>query len=531
MEGVTDAGRRLARALPRAPDPRARIRAGGRAVSLYETVKRANQPGPPEHSVLFRAASAGSVVVAIAACWAQGELPGRLAAGSIVLIVVGNVFSYRRRSRPAAVLEGGPGRRRGGLVRLVLRHHLEHGHRRGPLVGRGAPGHLVHPDPGGPRLRRAVAARPRVLPRRVGHLDGRGRRPGDRHHLRALRRRLGRLRAAGAAGHVGLDGRGGPGADPDRWRSARLAVVVVGTAIVAVVPAPHAASNLVFPSALAGDVPVSQPAGLVGGGSKGNEPLHAASATGADPGRAGSSASPAPSTRPSGARSATRSSSGSGPTGRPSGWPRRSTDWDGQSWAASPAPPGTPTWRLLVSGPPFDIPPSTGEELAGSRGLPDLLPGPGGAEPRLPRRQRRRGLVPLPATVRGDRRDHPGRDLDGARLDLHRRCPASTRRPRPSCRAASSRGPSPARSSRRPSWPATSSSPTPIPAVGALARRITADRPHHLRQGHGPRGLDRRPYPLHHRHPSRWRRARTPSTSSSSATARATASRSPRRWP
>jgi len=68
-------------------------------MSMYETIKRANLPGPPEHSIALRVSSAGAVVVSIAACWAQGELSGLVASLSIVLIIVGNVFSYLRRER------------------------------------------------------------------------------------------------------------------------------------------------------------------------------------------------------------------------------------------------------------------------------------------------------------------------------------------------------------------------------------------------------------------------------------------------
>jgi len=50
-------------------------------------------------------AATGSVIVAIAACWAQAELPGWITAGSIALVVIGNVFSYLRRNNPFPFLK------------------------------------------------------------------------------------------------------------------------------------------------------------------------------------------------------------------------------------------------------------------------------------------------------------------------------------------------------------------------------------------------------------------------------------------
>ena len=74
-------------------------------MSLLAMVKQANRPGPPEHSVVFRAAATGAVVVAIAACWSQSELSTAVAAVSIALVVGGNVLSYRRRASPVRFLK------------------------------------------------------------------------------------------------------------------------------------------------------------------------------------------------------------------------------------------------------------------------------------------------------------------------------------------------------------------------------------------------------------------------------------------
>jgi len=69
-------------------------------VSALGRIRAANKPGPPEHSVLLRVAAAGSVAVGIAACAAEGELSLPVAAVSIAAVAAGNLFSYRRRTRP-----------------------------------------------------------------------------------------------------------------------------------------------------------------------------------------------------------------------------------------------------------------------------------------------------------------------------------------------------------------------------------------------------------------------------------------------
>ncbi len=69
-------------------------------MTLWERVVQANRPGPPEHSVPFRVASAGTVIIAIGACWSQGELSAAVALFGIVATAVGNTLSYLRRERP-----------------------------------------------------------------------------------------------------------------------------------------------------------------------------------------------------------------------------------------------------------------------------------------------------------------------------------------------------------------------------------------------------------------------------------------------
>jgi len=69
-------------------------------VSVLDAVRRANRPGPPEHSITLRLACAGAVVTGIAACRAEGELSWGVAVASTTLVVLGMVLSYRTRQRP-----------------------------------------------------------------------------------------------------------------------------------------------------------------------------------------------------------------------------------------------------------------------------------------------------------------------------------------------------------------------------------------------------------------------------------------------
>ncbi len=65
-----------------------------------EAIRRANQSGPPENSVLLRAACLGTVLVAIAACADMGEVSWATALGAMSLACLGMAFSYVTRSRP-----------------------------------------------------------------------------------------------------------------------------------------------------------------------------------------------------------------------------------------------------------------------------------------------------------------------------------------------------------------------------------------------------------------------------------------------
>ena len=69
-------------------------------MTIWERIVQANRPGAPEHSVAFRVASTATVVIAIAACWSQGELGAPFSLFAIAATVAGNVLSYRQRAKP-----------------------------------------------------------------------------------------------------------------------------------------------------------------------------------------------------------------------------------------------------------------------------------------------------------------------------------------------------------------------------------------------------------------------------------------------
>ncbi len=74
-------------------------------VSLVDVVRRANRPGPPEHSTALRLACAGAIVTGIAACRAEGELSWAVATTSMALVILGMYVSYRTRSNPIGWLK------------------------------------------------------------------------------------------------------------------------------------------------------------------------------------------------------------------------------------------------------------------------------------------------------------------------------------------------------------------------------------------------------------------------------------------
>ena len=518
------------------PGPAGPDRAGCRAVSLLRDGQSGpTSPGRPSTRSCSGWRRPAAVVVAIAACWAQGELPGlagrrldRPDRGRATSSPTGGASQPAGRgsswSWPLAVVRPSSGSSLTVRATATAGRHLDG---RGPLAV------LFSLDPGDPRLRRPGPARPRVLAGRVGHPDGRGRRPGGRHHLRPSTwwsgPRFGAHGLLAMWSSMAGGARCGPGrrGAPPRWpwwswarprrRAARPA---------------RRRAHLVFPSSLAGDVPVASRPGWSAGAptatSRSTPPAY-----GRHPGRAGSSASPAPSTPPSGARSATRSSCGSAPTGRPSGWPRPSTVGRPELGRhARPRPGPAELAACSLRAPRSTSRRPTGEETGHRhRRRPDLLPGPGGPEPGLPRRQRQRVWFPSRRLfLTADGTIGPGTSMGPG--SIYTVVSASTPRHRPSCSAAPPRRPSAGRQLSLGRDGPLPPAPPPLPGGG---RPGPADHGRHPARPPTTRSWPSRrgsaPTPATPPTSRRWRRARTPSTSSSSATAGATASRSPRRSP
>jgi len=332
-------------------------------MSMYETIKRANLPGPPEHSIALRVSSAGAVVVSIAACWAQGELSGLVASLSIVLIIVGNVFSYLRRERPFPFLKI-------VLAAVVVASFLWFFT---AIAGSAEAKNLAGVE--GP-----LAVLFTLI--QVAHAFD----VPSRRDLGFTLAGSATLMAVAGAQAVdttfalyvvlwaafGLTGllsmwssmSGGSRIRPRSATLCALAVVVLGVAVLAALPAPHATNTLVLPSSLAGDVSLSTPAGLVGGGPRGDEPVRAGSPSG--PTRVGGFlgfAGPL--------NTAVRGALGQEVVfrvraDRPSFWLAETFDrWTGQSWDTTNAP-GAREWTELQSGSPFSVPLPGGEVLQGT---------------------------------------------------------------------------------------------------------------------------------------------------------------------
>lgn len=327
-------------------------------------VQQANRPGPPEHSIAFRAAATGAVALAICACWSEAELSAAVAVVSVVLVAAGNVLSYRRRSRPLPYLK----------LALALAVVVAFAWFFATVWTRASAGDLASVE--GP-----LAVLFTVI--QVTHaFDVPARR--DLGFSLAGSATLMAVAAAqsvdnvfgiyvvawGALGMVGLVAMWGSQAGGARLRPAAavvavVAVVVVAVAVAALLPAPHADSALVLPAVIADDLPISQAAGLVGGGPTGQEPVHAGSPEGRT-GVGGYLGFAGP------LDTAIRASLGTQVifrvrADRPTFWVAETFDrWTGQSWLSS-APVGRlPAWRPLRTGSPFLVPLPVGEVDRGS---------------------------------------------------------------------------------------------------------------------------------------------------------------------
>ncbi len=321
-------------------------------MTLWERVVQANRPGPPEHSVPFRVASTLAVVVSIGACWSQGELQPAVALFTMAATVAGNLLSYWRRERPWAAVK--PVLALcvvGGFVWFLL-----------TVSANATPGDIsTVEEPLATLFAWVLATHAFDVPARrdvAYSLAGSA-----------------ALMAVAAAQTVdfslaiyvvawvgcGLWGlvsmwKSMAGARGVPWVSlgvAGTAAALLAVVFVALLPAPHVSTTLIFPSSGAGDSPVDSPSNLTDGSAA--LPAHAAPPDG--PTRVGGFLGFAQSLD-----TGVRSTLGNEIVMRvrasqPSFWVGETYDeWNGLSWVQSADPANGKGLRTLTSGSPFDIP-------------------------------------------------------------------------------------------------------------------------------------------------------------------------------
>jgi protein-glutamine gamma-glutamyltransferase len=321
-------------------------------VTLWQRVVQANRPGPAEHSIQFRVASAATVVIAIGACWSQGELGAPMALFAMVATVVGNVLSYWRRQRPwplvkpiLAVCAVG------GFVWFIATasHNATPGDIstvEGPLAVLFAWVLSTHAFD--------VPARRDVAYSLAGSAALMAVAAAQSVDLT-----LGIYVVAWIV--VGLWGlvamwQSMSGARGVPWLTlgmTAMAVFVVALILVSILPAPRVSTSLIFPSSSANSSPVSSPNNLTDGSA--SLPAHAASPTGRTGvgGFLGFAKSLDTGVRASLGNEVVMRVRAS----KPSFWVGQTYDkWDGQSWVQSAAPAHGNGVTRLQFGSPFTIP-------------------------------------------------------------------------------------------------------------------------------------------------------------------------------
>ena len=353
-----DAGRRLARAVPRRGG---RDRRHGVPVRLGQAVRRANQPGPPENSVRLRVACAGAVVVSILACAALQEISPTSAYVGVALVITGMVFSYHTRTRPPMWVKGLVAV--AAVAVLLWFFHQVSGHSVAGHHHRGESPHgPLRVDPGGALVPRAGPARSAVLARRL-------RRPMAVAAAQAIDLHFGVYALAwfgfglwglvemwSSASQGGRVSTGGLG-------STVVAISTAAVAIFLVLPAPSVAVRVNFLARSGGGGAIPVPGALAGDGGKTSELSRPGSPAG--PTRVGGYLGFANSLN-----TALRGSLGQAlvmrvRAERPSYWIGETFDrWDGQSWATTLPPP-----ERVGGGSPFFLPTPSGDNPDGTSDL------------------------------------------------------------------------------------------------------------------------------------------------------------------
>jgi transglutaminase-like putative cysteine protease len=337
------------------------------AVTLWERIVQANKPGPAEHSVSFRVASTAAVVVAVGACWSQGELGPAFAAFAVVATVVGNLLSYLQRERPWPVVKPVLAACAvGGFVWFIstVSHTATPGDIstvEGPLAVLFAWVLCTHAFD--------VPARRDVAYSLAGSAALMAVAAAQSVDL-TLAVYVVVWVACGIWGLVAMwQSMSGTRGVP--WVSlgiAGVAVVVVAGLLVGVLPAPTVSTSLIFPSSSANSSPVNTPNNLTDGSA--SLPARAASPTGrtAVGGFLGFAKSLDTGVRATLSNQVVMRVRAS----RPSFWVGQTYDtWSGESWTES-APTKGRGVQKLETGSPFDIPLSNDQAAPEIAGTPDV---------------------------------------------------------------------------------------------------------------------------------------------------------------
>jgi transglutaminase-like putative cysteine protease len=330
-------------------------------VTLWQRVVQANKPGPPEHSVSFRTASAASVIVAVAACWSQGELTATVAVLAAAATIIGNVLSYWRREQPwppvkpiLAVCAIG------GFVWFIA-----------TVSQTATPGDISTVEaPLAVLFAWVLCTHAFDVPARrdVAYSLAGSAALMAVAAAQSVDLTLGLYvvlwLACGVWGLVAMwQSMAGVGGVP--WLTlgvTGMVVLVVAALLVAVLPAPRVSTSLIFPSLSPNSSPVDSPTNLTDGSP--SLPAHAASPGGriGVGGFLGFAKSLDTGVRASLGNQVVMRVRAS----RPSFWVGQTYDtWNGQSWVESTDPTTGPRLAKLDSGSPFAIPPT--EDLLGDQ--------------------------------------------------------------------------------------------------------------------------------------------------------------------
>jgi protein-glutamine gamma-glutamyltransferase len=334
---------------------------GQTGVTLWQRVVQANKPGPPEHSVSFRTASAASVIVAVAACWSQGELTATVAVLAAAATIIGNVLSYWRREQPwppvkpiLAVCAIG------GFVWFIA-----------TVSQTATPGDISTVEaPLAVLFAWVLCTHAFDVPARrdVAYTLAGSAALMAVAAAQSVDLTLGVYvvlwLACGVWGLVAMwQSMAGVGGVP--WPTlgvTGMVVLVVAALLVAVLPAPRVSTSLIFPSLSPNSSPVDSPSNLTDGSP--SLPAHAASPNGriGVGGFLGFAKSLDTGVRASLGNQVVMRVRAS----RPSFWVGQTYDtWNGQSWVESTDPTTGPRLDKLDSGSPFTIPPT--EDMLGDQ--------------------------------------------------------------------------------------------------------------------------------------------------------------------